>query len=361
MVNYVCLRCNYKTTLKSNFVRHIRRKNICKYINKDVSQEYIYDLYFNSKKKMNFITEYKVNPIESKLNPNESKLNPNESKLNPKWQKTNEKSQKTNKNDSKTNDNDSKTNENDSKTNENDFVNQKNKYICKFCEKKYSTSSNLCRHLKYCNLKRDNNQEYDNLFKLVNLLNEQLREKDKQYNKKLDEQKKESYEQLREKDKQINELIKKAGITTNIQNNIKVLAYKDTDLSHLTQKDYLYCFNRSNLCIPHLIKKIHFDPQKPENRNIYISNIKNNYVMIYNGEKWIISDRDESIDDLIDKNEFILEQKLEEWIENGDKYPEIMRKFNRYIEKKEKNAILDKIKKEIKLILFNNRDMVKEI
>merc|ERR1712098_678255 len=124
---------------------------------------------------------------------------------------------------------------------------------------------------------------------LVNRLNEQLNE------------------QLKEKDKQINELIKKAGITQNIQNNIKILAYKNTDLSHLTDKDYMYCLNRSNMCVPHLIKKIHFNSKKPENHNVYISNIKNKYVMVYDEKKWILRDRDEAIDDLIDKNDFVLE------------------------------------------------------
>ena len=164
--------------------------------------------------------------------------------------------------------------------------------------------------------------------------------------------------QLLVKDTQITELIKNSGITNNIQNNIKILAHKNTDLSHLTDKDFLYCLNRSNMCIPHLIKRIHFNPEKPENHNIYISNIKNNYMMIYNGIKWIIKDRNESIDELIDKNEFILEQKLEEWIENGKNYPEIMKKFNRYLEKKEQDIVLDTVKKEIKMVLFNNREMV---
>ena len=46
-----------------------------------------------------------------------------------------------------------------------------------------------------------------------------------------------------EKDNQLNELIEKTGInigtlysTTNIQNNIKILAYNKTDLSHLKDK-----------------------------------------------------------------------------------------------------------------------------
>jgi len=112
------------------------------------------------------------------------------------------------------------------------------------------------------------------------------------------------------------------------------------------------------MCIPQLIKRIHFDPRRPENHNVYISNIKNKYIMIYDGIKWNLQSQEETIDNLIDTNEFVLEQKLEEWIENGKDYPDIMRKFNRYIEKKEKDDVLNKIKEEIKLVLFNNRKTI---
>ena len=80
--------------------------------------------------------------------------------------------------------------------------------------------------------------------------------------------------------------------------------------------------------------------------------------MIYDGYKWNLQSQEETIEDLIDTNEFVLEQKLEEWVENGNDYPEIMRKFNRYLEKKEKDDVLNKIKEEIKLVLFNNRKTI---
>ena len=35
-----------------------------------------------------------------------------------------------------------------------------------------------------------------------------------------------------------------------------------------------------------------------------------------------------------------------------------MRKFNRYIEKKDNNKVINKIKDEIKLLLYNNRNVV---
>ena len=78
-------------------------------------------------------------------------------------------------------------------------------------------------------------------------------------------------------------------------------------------------------------------------------------MMIYDGIKWNLKNKDETIDDMIDENEYILEQKLEEWLENGKDYPDIMRKFNRYLAKKDQDDVINKIKDEIKLILYNNR------
>ena len=189
---------------------------------------------------------------------------------------------------------------------------------------------------------RDNEKE--EMGKMVDLLNKQL--EDQKY--------------------QINELIKKSGTTNitlnqqnNVSNNIKLLGYRNTDISHLSDKDFISCISHSNFCIPHLIKKIHFDPDKPENHNIYISNIKNNYAMIYDGDKWNLTNKDDLINEILEEKEIIIEEKLEEWLEKGKQYPEIMKKFTRYLEKKENDVVLDKIKDEVKLVLFNNRSLVK--
>jgi len=314
MVNYKCPRCGFITNIKTKYINHLRRKYICK--NK-LSDDDLYDEFikYNISEKLNNSI---LNHSESKMNPNESKMNPFKSKMNPNKLK-------------------------------------KKKFKCKYCDKEYSTSSNLSKHLKKCTEKKNDDEEKQNLINLIEVLNKQIQEQRKE---------KEEYKiELAKRNNQIDELIKKAGINigtqNNIQQNIKILAYNNTDVSHLTDNDYLKCLKHSNFCIPHLIEKIHFNPKKPENHNIYISNLKNNYVMIYNGNKWMLNDRDESIQNLIDEKESIIEQKLEEWIENGEKYPDIMKKFNRYLEKKENDTVLNKIKSEIKLMLFNNRDIVK--
>jgi len=310
MVNYTCPRCGFTTNIKTKYTSHLRRKYLCK---NTLSDDNLYNEYvkYEINEKINIPQNNTISHINTTKN----------------TQNTTNIQKSTTKN-----------TQNNTKKNK--------KYECSYCNKTFSRNDSLNRHLRSCKEKKKDDEDKQNLLNLVNLLNKQLEEQ---------------REQLNKKDKQIEELIKKSGInigTQNVQQNINILAYKDTDISHLTDNDYLKCLKHSNFCIPHLIEKIHFNPKKPENHNIYISNLKNNYVMIYDGHKWNIKDRDESIQDLIDENEVFIEQKLEEWIENGKQYPDIMKKFNRYLEKKENDTVLNKIKDEIKLMLFNNRDLI---
>ena len=217
-------------------------------------------------------------------------------------------------------------------------------FECQYCNKQFTRKDSLTKHLNgRCKIKRDIDNEKNEMSKMVELLNQQLKDKDKR----------------------IDELIRKTGNTTinyqqnNVSNNIKLLGYRSTDISHLSDKDFISCISHSNFCIPHLIKKIHFNPDKPENHNIYISNIKNNYAMIYDGDMWNLTNKDDLINEILEEKEIIIEEKLEEWLEKGKQYPEIMKKFTRYLEKKENDVVLDKIKDEVKLVLFNNRNLVK--
>ena len=159
---------------------------------------------------------------------------------------------------------------------------------CIYCNNIYVHKQSLFKHYKTCKEKKTEDDVKDSMNKLVNLLNEQLNEKNEQLNdfkkeltKRDNNFKKELIKrdnELIKRDLQIDELIKKAGIinnisTTNVLNNIKLLSYSKTDRSHLTDKDIIKCLKHSNFCIPHLIEKIHFDKNKPENHNVYISNL----------------------------------------------------------------------------------------
>lgn len=106
-----------------------------------------------------------------------------------------------------------------------------------------------------------------------------------------------------------------------------------------------------------IIKDVHFNPDIPENQNIYISNMRNGYVMVYNSDtkNWDARPKDEMINKLIDDREY----DIQEWLGESDKYPKAMQKFNEYVEKKEEDGVQKMIKEEVELVLYNNRNMIK--
>jgi hypothetical protein len=157
--------------------------------------------------------------------------------------------------------------------------------------------------------------------------------------------------------KQIEKLMGKLEIhgsfnTTNIQ-NIHLLAYRETDVSHITDQDYKSCIKKVNHCVKNMIEKVHFNPSKPENMNIYISNIKDKYIMVYDGSNWNLANKKFEIDRLYEEKEMM----LEEWLESNPD-PILKEKFMRYLNNKDNDECLNQIKEEIKMMLYNNQKML---
>lgn len=145
---------------------------------------------------------------------------------------------------------------------------------------------------------------------------------------------------------------------TNSSITININAYKEPSTGYLTDGDYKQCIGRVINSVPQLIKRIHFDPNHPENHNICISNLKNNMAMCYDGNKWNMCKQDKLINDLIEINE----TALNDWLESGEtEHPVEMAKFEKYLELKEADGVLDSIKEEIKLMLYNNKEMMNTI
>ena len=222
---------------------------------------------------------------------------------------------------------------------------------CNYCNRTYSTISNLNKHLKNCK-EKDKEELKEELLSL--LIKEQDKIKDEQ-NLYLKHKIELLQGELKIKNKTINS---HNNINSNNNNQtINILAYNKTDMSHITDKDFERIMRRCNMCIPRLIEKTHYDPGKPENKNIFISNLRDKYVMSWNGKRWDVKNRDEALDDMFDNGACVLEDKIETWEENKYQYdPIAVSKFYKFLDNKEKDEVQNKIKEEIKLILYNNRN-----
>jgi ElaB/YqjD/DUF883 family membrane-anchored ribosome-binding protein len=108
-----------------------------------------------------------------------------------------------------------------------------------------------------------------------------------------------------------------------------------------------------------LIKQIHFNPDIPENHNIYLSNRnKNNkHLSVFRNGHWEIDNKSTEIDNLISDKE----TNLSDWVsEKGEKYPKAKEKYNEYLEQKYDDEEMKKImKEEVELVLYNGRHLIK--
>lgn len=210
---------------------------------------------------------------------------------------------------------------------------------CKYCEQQFKHSSSLSKHIKYRCMK-NKDEDLKELVRLMNLQLETEREERKKVQKQVETQA-----------RQIEKLRGKLEIHGSFNNNtvhVNLLAYRNTDTSHLTQEDYRGCYKQVNHCVKSLIERIHFNPSKPENMNIYISNMKDKYLMVYDGVNWNLANKVEELDRLYEEKEMM----LEDWLDSNPD-PILKEKFVKYLNNKEKDECLNEIKEEIKLLLYN--------
>ena len=100
-------------------------------------------------------------------------------------------------------------------------------------------------------------------------------------------------------------------LNTNITNNItlKINPFGEENLDFLTNEDKLKIVNRCYMGVPELIKKIH---NKPENHNIFISNLKNNVMAVLNKKNELeYNDYNEICEQLIEKNLYPKEVQMQ--------------------------------------------------
>ena len=205
------------------------------------------------------------------------------------------------------------------------------KFICIFCGDFFSTHAHKRRHeIHRC--KKNEELNYKKLYKQS------------------EKEKKELY-------KKMDHLIEKVGNTTNIHNtqNVQLNNYGNEDLSHITDSLKDAFIKIPYGMIPKMIEAVHFNDNKPENKNIILPNKNEKKIKIFRGDKWIYKNKEDVVTDLIDGKYFIMDthyEKVSDNLENSTIYN--YTKFKKYYEEKDKDMI-EKLKEECNNVLLNNR------
>lgn len=237
---------------------------------------------------------------------------------------------------------------------------------CSYCNKTFTRKDSLNRHIdKYCDMKKKLDQNREETFlKLLEEKNTEIENLKQQLqdaiSKNLNIESNTGF--ICHKVTNTNNInINSINTVNNIQNNFYIIQYGKENLEHIDETTYKNILNKGYKSVQEYVRLVHYDTNHPEHHNIYIPNIKNNYVMVYDGQKWDLKDRDEIIDDMYDLRKSILIDKFEELYNNLPKHAQ--NKFKRFIDSDETGdtETIKTIKKELKLILFNNRKMVTDL
>jgi len=152
-------------------------------------------------------------------------------------------------------------------------------------------------------------------------------------------------------------MINSNNITNNL--NIQLVAFGKEDRDQLSNMELFKIIKKGFKSVPEFVKVLHFDENKPENHNIFIPNMRDGYVMIFDGEKWNLVDRIDTIENLFDDGRnFLAEKKDQLKALLNDKNKKILIKFERFNRDIDDHPVKkNEIFNDIKLLLYNNRDL----
>jgi len=141
-----------------------------------------------------------------------------------------------------------------------------------------------------------------------------------------------------------------------VDGDMKLVKFGNENLSYISDDLFKSILGRGFKAVEELVDHSHFHPDHPENHNIYIADIKNNYVLLYDGLQWNIKDRDEAIEDLIYAKSDYLSVKFEELMHKLS--PMDIKKFTNFtnfMKNRDNDIKMKMVKTDLKLMLYNNR------
>ena len=151
---------------------------------------------------------------------------------------------------------------------------------------------------------------------------------------------------------EINTII--AGNHNTTTNHITINKYGSEDISYITHKQFVAIFKKCHGSIPAFIMLKHFNKSAPENRNVYIADLKSKYALTYDGNRWNITDRNVLLDEMYSENKDYLKGKYEEKIELLDDITATA--FRRFLDSEDGSVWEKNVKENIKQMLFNERE-----
>jgi hypothetical protein len=228
--------------------------------------------------------------------------------------------------------------------------------ICKFCNNVFSHRNSRWKHEQKCQIKSNNDEIME------------LKKKLKDIEDKINNTQQCSTSIINNNNNTNTNTINNKGTI----NNNYIIAFGKEDIGNiLTEKEKYRILNARYKSLEESIKAIHFNKDRPEYQNIVITNMRDNLIHIFDGEKFISQAKHGTLNQLMDNHMVSIEESLENNKENlnpktVDVIEKLIEKINNettelYDEENDKKYLNYKNYKNdlIKLVIYNESDKKK--
>jgi hypothetical protein len=187
---------------------------------------------------------------------------------------------------------------------------KKDNHVCINCNKKLSSYKNKWRHEQICK-----NNTNDSIIEIkkenaeIKLLLNNILKECKIHPKTL---------------QKINNQLTNSNNSNNNSNNtnngiinnktVNIVKFGSEDLaSILSKSEILKILNHKMMSLEESIKAIHFNNKRPQFKNIYITNLKDKYAYVFNGNKFIVGLKSDILGELVDNHVDNIEMSMDEY------------------------------------------------
>ncbi len=143
-----------------------------------------------------------------------------------------------------------------------------------------------------------------------------------------------------------------SGNSININNNFNLTPFGKEDLDALTDAECIKYLERGYCSIQIMARDLHFNPDRPEYHNVCITNTRASNACVYNGELWVERDKTRTLKTIYDTCEGFLIYKYDEL--KSHLKESARTKFERFKDECTEEAERE-IKKDLCRLLYNKR------
>lgn len=240
-------------------------------------------------------------------------------------------------------------------------------YKCELCGYSTKYKSNLVKHMnkkkpciididltykcKYCNIEFGNrNSKYKHQKKCTKkTINKQLDDLKEEYTK--------SQQYMMNEIDNLKTLLENKEQNINVETmNIEIVInnFGNENINYISSNYLTKLLELPLGAIKKLVKQIHFNKHHPENHNLKITNKKLPYISLFSNNKWVIEDKKQVLENIVDNGYTIID---EHYIETSDNLTEKQReryiKFQTNYENGDKD-LKKKLLKDVELTILNN-------